>query len=689
MTAPARYQFVRDRTNWDGAMVALEADADGNLALARLPGMPGGAPVALAGPYDPGASGIAAGPCGSVFVSDTASDRVVFVDGLCDTRAELHGFKAPRGLALCQDALWVADSGNARLVRYAFPALEHDATIGGLGVPTGVACDAAGRLYVLDRGTAGVRRFLSPDQPDAAYEAAVLASGALAAPLFLCLDATDRLLVSDATADAVRVLDRDGAALPDIPPPDGGWQPGALAAHGRLIVVADRGSGVLHVCAVDGTYWGTLPGFRGSVTALAFDPENGDLLIKTGLDDAYLRCPAQSAHAMQGAITAGPYDAGEGLDWYRAACRADVPRGTSLTFDIAQFDAPAPPPGPGEWVAAPAPDTLLAKLLPPGPAPSARRYLWLRATLATRDPSLTPVLRTLRAETPGEDYRDYLPEIYRRADEPGRFLDRFLALARTELAAVGENIDAVPQLLAPAFASASTLDWLAQWLGLDLPVIATDAEKRDLIARAVQLYRTRGTPSGIADFLEIYTGVRPSIVEDFTTRGLWVLDVSSRLDFDTGLPPSDPAGMVVPDPSDPLPLAEGCCATEIGSAVVGESGPLPPQDFGEPLFAATAHRFSVYLPAYRATRPALLAEARRVIEAEKPAHTGYDLCLVEADMRVGFQARVGIDTIVGGPPDALRLGSAVLGLRGTLPPPLGDVARVGQGARVGHGMQLG
>jgi hypothetical protein len=250
-------------------------------------------------------------------------------------------------------------------------------------------------------------------------------------------------------------------------------------------------------------------------------------------------------------------------------------------------------------------------------------------------------------------------------------------------------MDAVPQLLAPGFASASTLDCLAQCRGFDLPAIQTDAEKRALIARAARLHRDRGTPAGIADFVEIYTGVRPSIVEAFTTRGLWILDVSSRLDFDTGLPASDPVGLVVPDSSDPLPLGEGCCATEIGSAVVGESGPLPIEDLGEPLFTDAAHRFAVFLPAYRATQPALVAEARRVIEAEKPAHTGYDLCLIEADMRVGFQARVGIDTIVGGPPDALRLGSAVLGLRGTLPPPLGDATRVGQNARVGYGMTLG
>src|SRR5579871_6076731 len=203
MTAPARYLFVRDRAKWDGTAVALETDPDGNLMLARLPAMPGGAPVVLPGPYDLGASGIAAGPCGAVFVSDTEADRVIFVDGLCDGRAILHGFKAPRGLAACHDALWLADGGNARLLRYAFPALEHDAAIDGLGVPAGVACDTHGRLYVLDRGTARIHRFVAPDRPDAAYDAAVLASGLIAAPLFLCLDATDRLLVSDGTANAV------------------------------------------------------------------------------------------------------------------------------------------------------------------------------------------------------------------------------------------------------------------------------------------------------------------------------------------------------------------------------------------------------------------------------------------------------------------------------------------------------
>src|SRR5207302_8483790 len=117
-------------------------------------------------------------------------------------------------------------------------------------------------------------------------------------------------------------------------------------------------------------------------------------------------------------------------------------------------------------------------------------------------PALSPRLGNLRAETPGEDYRDYLPEIYRRSDEPALFLSRFLNLTRSELGAVAEHIDALPQLLAPGFAPFSALPWLAGWLGLQLPRIATEAESRELIARAIAPYRRRGTPAGIRHSVE-------------------------------------------------------------------------------------------------------------------------------------------------------------------------------------------
>ena len=48
-----------------------------------------------------------------------------------------------------------------------------------------------------------------------------------------------------------------------------GWLPGALAALGRRVYVADAASGAIHAFDDDGAHIGAVPGYRGPVTALA------------------------------------------------------------------------------------------------------------------------------------------------------------------------------------------------------------------------------------------------------------------------------------------------------------------------------------------------------------------------------------------------------------------------------------
>lgn len=681
-TPPVRYQFLRDRLAWDATLTGLESDRDGTLRLARVPGPSDGTPVALPFPYDLGISGIAAGPCEAVFVADTAHDRGVFIDALCAARANLAGLRKPRGVAVTKDGVWVADSGHSRVRHFAFPALEpnFDAD-GGLVTPVSIACDGGDRLYVIDAARKTVRRFDPHGVPDHTYDTAIAATQTLAVPLCLAVARGTVLFVSDAAANTVTFFDENGARTGSLAAPAPGWQPGAIAASASAVFIADRYSGNIDVFLTDGTWQCRLPNFQGPVTALAVDPANGDLLIKTGLDDAYIRFAAALSYAASGQLTGGPFDAGERFDWFRAACAAQTPPGSAILFEVAQRGSASPAPAAGEWHSAPSLDLLLATIAPDAAA-GTRRFIWLRATLTTTDSAVSPALSDVRAETAGEDYRAYLPAMYSRDDEPSEFVFRFLELARTELGAVEEHIDALPQLLSPQFAPASQLDWLANWLALELPENMDDADRRSLIERAPSIWRRRGTPTGISELVEIYTGVRPTIVEAYGERGLWILDTSSRLGFDTGLPATEPLGMIVPDDVNPLGLGTGCGSTVVGSAIVGESGPLPAGEIGEPLFTDAAHRFTVFMPAYQAEDPARLAEVRRVIDAEKPAHTGYDLCLVRPDFRVGFQATVGIDTIVGGQPYPMRLGEAILDRAASLPPPLGDADRIGQGVRL-------
>jgi phage tail-like protein len=84
----------------------------------------------------------------------------------------------------------------------------------------------------------------------------------------------------------------------------------------------------------------------------------------------------------------------------------------------------------------------------------------------------------------------------------------------------------------------------------------------------------------------------------------------------------------------------------VGETVVGAHGPLAAEDFGAPLFDDTAHRFTVRVNAAQVRDAGKLETIRAVLDAEKPAHTDYHLCLIEPTFLVGTQARVGIDAFV-------------------------------------------
>ena len=105
---------------------------------------------------------------------------------------------------------------------------------------------------------------------------------------------------------------------------------------------------------------------------------------------------------------------------------------------------------------------------------------------------------------------------------------------------------------------------------------------------------------------------------------------------------------------------------EVGSMVVGEGRPQDPDSFGAAHADDFAHIFTVVVPAAQVPGAAQRQALRDLIEAEKPAHTEFELCLAEPRMRTGFQARLGIDAIVAGDPPPGRLGEVVLGQRSYL-----------------------
>jgi phage tail-like protein len=434
-----------------------------------------------------------------------------------------------------------------------------------------------------------------------------------------------------------------------------------------------------------GSDLGVLPGFRGSATALALDGTGG-LRVKTDLGLTQVQLAAGTGCVRSGRLEAGPLDAGVDQVWERLTVAAEAPAGTALRLEVHLASAASAAPAQADWIEARSLDTLL----PPPGQPGAKgvpagRFLWLRITLFSSDGRTTPTLSQVHAVTKAPSYLDHLPAVYAREDQAIGFLRRWLALFRSELGDLETLLDDMPRRFDPLTAPADHLAWLAAWVAFELPgKEAPDgslAWLRGLIRDAHAIHAWRGTKTGLSAAIERETGLRPQILEACRERRIWQLDTHCRLGFDTGLAPAQPDGAVVPDPLE---------APVLGELVVGEGRPQEAGDLAEPLFDDEAHLFSVVLPVGRCIGESERERLRAIIDAEKPAHTDYRLCLVEVRMRVGFQARIGVDTLIAGPLATLALDASRLDLDAVLGADGGGAGmRVGRRSNIGQNARLG
>lgn len=113
---------------------------------------------------------------------------------------------------------------------------------------------------------------------------------------------------------------------------------------------------------------------------------------------------------------------------------------------------------------------------------------------------------------PGVSWIEYLPEIYQKEDKDS-FLERYLGIFQTLYEDFDRELVSVPNNLDMELAKGKDLAWLAQWLGIREGHIWSEEQMRKLLFCGVDMYRRRGTRQGIMDFVELYTGERPFLVE--------------------------------------------------------------------------------------------------------------------------------------------------------------------------------
>jgi phage tail-like protein len=196
--------------------------------------------------------------------------------------------------------------------------------------------------------------------------------------------------------------------------------------------------------------------------------------------------------------------------WHRAVLDAEIPENSTITITFRTAEA-AGTEGRTVWSD---PVTVLFKdardCLIQAPA---GRYIEIKARLQRMNKDTpTPLLRALKAYYPRRSYLRYLPAAYQRDEASSDFLERFLSVFESELYESEETISRIPSYFDPLAAPKEFVPWLATWLSLDLYELLGE-KNRKFILRAVEFYKKKGTPSGLAELVTFLTGRRCCVKE--------------------------------------------------------------------------------------------------------------------------------------------------------------------------------
>jgi phage tail-like protein len=118
-----------------------------------------------------------------------------------------------------------------------------------------------------------------------------------------------------------------------------------------------------------------------------------------------------------------------------------------------------------------------------------------------------------RAATPELPSRfpigELLPGLY--ADDD--FAQRFTSGLDMLIAPVLSTVDNLAAYFDPRLAPADFVFWLASWVGIQLDAAWAPELRREVLARAVELHRWRGTTRGLVERLRLCLGVHAEIVD--------------------------------------------------------------------------------------------------------------------------------------------------------------------------------
>lgn len=665
-------------------LFGLERSADGSLQLYSVPRLKGSLPATIGElPTPIGPTGIAVGSDNTIYFSDTDGHRVLKIT-LCEDiptpvpciggeGGEPGQFRNPRGLLFHprRQLLIVVDSGNHRLQLFDIGSFQFRGTWGQpkqdgepmpsdepgrFNQPWSLDGDSNGYIYIADYGNSRIQKFdmlgrvvvefWNTVQSEASElskprEVAVVERHGKYVELYV-LDGDEK------ESRKVFVFDEGGHLLRNfelsmLEDPMG------LRVVNEAVYVGDNGRRRLYQFRPDGTFVGEAQGYEGPVAALAMDFRD-HLWLHPGGEEAPVTLEPCGSHIRSGSLWGGPFGDEEiERKWHEIKARVTLDLDSHVRFFIyTAVNAHEAPPAPLHsdvqdpfHILDKSPWHPLPLNSPQGIIPgNGEKFLWVGVHFMSEGKG-TPTLKQIKLIFNHETYIKYLPAIYQRDSQQREIMERFLSLFESFFSNSEEGINNLSAYFDPEALPEEWLPWLASWLGLELNANWSVQKQRQAIGRAFESYAKQGTADGLREALQFFTAVDAVVIEPIRHANWWCLpDISSETaDYYNKTSILGSTTMLV--------SAEAQGAVVGTTAILDRSHLISQEEIGGPLFERVAHQFSVYLYRSQINGEEHIAEIRDVIEAEKPAHTLYQLCIVEPTMRLGVQATIGLDSVLG------------------------------------------
>jgi phage tail-like protein len=642
----------------------------------------------------------AVGPCHVLYILDAPARTIWVYDSYQGTVEPLACtgalLKRPTSITYAPGTLYVGDAEARQRVlalaelnwqiRWAVDAAAVPSTKDWVPAkpftPADLAVSSEGELYALDGENRAVLKFDVAGRHAGVFGQAELAG---ARPTNLALSPEGYLYVLDPEAKRVwkfdagqggefdRSFELTSPRLPEKFQPSGFGvdSRGELyVGERRSVTSTEEDDRFIRRFDGEGKYVGEAGDFRGSALTLALDSE--DWLYVYGEEEGERKMsvltPALRYTRLAGqSLVKGRYfslsldSAEEGTEWHKFVLDADIPANTQAQISYRAADdklvtikgktdnldsyidrgaALEEDGARAEWAAAlddldwsvpavNAGDALIAG--------GVGRYLWLRVDLIGSEEK-APSIGSLRLDFPRDTYLRYLPAVYQEDEQSRDFLERFLSLFQTFFDGTEGAIGRLARYfdVDSRLARGEFLRWLASWLSISEDKGWSEEQLRELIRRAPELYKQRGTREGLEAMVEIFTGERPLVVEHFQTVAC------------------------------PQPSAEARRTAEEERA----RNIRTHEEILRNLYGTDPYCFCVLLKPYRTERRGgrkvvrLLSEderkaVRRIVDAEKPAHTCAGLLALQPWIHLDMHTYLGVNTYLSRPSPRLDLQSAI------------------------------